>query len=374
MAKSGTYILLHTYARYNAAGTMEYETGRSPTRTVTDVTGTISYGFQNPSDTQINRVRIYSTLASGTVFYLEKVVTITAWDGATVWANLSMADTTLDDQASYYGTNKGYETKRLYASGVLPPMRVVIEASGRLWGLGRMHRDGINEDATLYWSELAPDYRDWPTANGNNVFATPLIGMYEQNEIIYVMTRSSRWKVTPATYNAGMRFDKLEGRFGCVGHHTIQKVGSAVIWLSQEGFVATAGDADPRLISGMIEDTIGTLRMDRALFFVSRYDADENVYECAVSDGTSRLNNLTLCADLDPGILQPRWWVKHSLGRTVFSMASGIMPDGDRAFFLGDHLGNVWQEKVGWSDGVSDGGTYQGTLSYGTTSSSTTTT
>ena len=69
MAKSGTYILLHTYARYNVAGTMEYETGRSPTRTVTDVTGTISYGFQNPSDTQINRVRIYSTLASGTVFY-----------------------------------------------------------------------------------------------------------------------------------------------------------------------------------------------------------------------------------------------------------------------------------------------------------------
>ena len=260
--KQGTYEIFHTYARYNDAGVMVYETGRSPVWSGT-ITGTTSYAFNDPTDTQLNRVRIYSTLDLGAVFFLEKVVTITAWAGALHWVTLSMPDTTLDDQATSYLTNVGYETKRTYADGVLPPLRYVIAAQSRLWGAGRMQRTGTNEDATLYWSELAPNWRDWPTANGNSVFAKSITGLVEQNELVYVYTRDTRWRVTPETYNAGMDFTELEGGVGCMSHHTIRKIGGRLVWLAEDGFYATMGDGEPICVSGDIEGTIRGLKKSR---------------------------------------------------------------------------------------------------------------
>lgn len=373
MAKSGTYRFCHTWARYNDAGTMVYETGRSPILGPKTVTGSISYSFTQPTDTQLNRARIYSTLNGGSVYYLEQVVTITP-GGGIKWVHLDMADTTLDDQATAYFTNKGYETKRLSADGVLPPIRCVLEASGRLWGLGRMHRTGTSEHATLYWSELAPNWRDWPTVNANNKFADTLTGQYEENELVYVFTRSARWRVTPATYNAGMQFDKLEGGIGCMGHHTIIKIGSAVAWMAADGFYITAGDQQPQLISGEIEETFRGLRKDRALFAQGRHDRVHHELQWWVSDGTNRLNNLCLAYDYSDGLLQGRWYTLGGHGRSAMSLGEGLMPDGSRVYFIGDHLGQVWQEDIGRADGMGLGGTYQGTLGQGTTTTTSTTT
>ena len=255
MAKSGSYRIAYTYARYNDEDVMVYETGRSPIFGPQTINGVGSIGGSYTTDPQINKIRIYSTLNGGSVYYLEKVINNDT-TGGTWWTSLSMSDSELDDQATAYWTNKGYEVKRLNTSGVLHPMRHVVEASGRLWGLGRMHRTGTDEDSTLYWSELAPNFRDWPVANANTKFAVTLTGLYEYQELVYVFTRESRWKVTPATYNAGMRFEKLEGQVGCIAGHSIVKVGSAVLWLAQDGFYATVGDQHPQLISGAIKDTI----------------------------------------------------------------------------------------------------------------------
>lgn len=373
MGKLGTYRLLHTHATYNDEGTMTYETGRSPILGPITITGSISYSFTQPTDTQLNRARIFSTLNGGSVYYLEKVVTITP-GGGVKWVHLDMADTTLDDQASAYFTNKGYETKRLYTDGVLPPIRAVIEAAGRLFGLGRMHRTGTNEHATLYWSELAPNWRDWPVVNANTKFADTLTGLYEWNELIYAFTRTSRWRVTPATYNAGMQFDKLEGRIGCLGHHTIIKIGSAVAWMAADGFYITVGDQQPQLISGEIEGTFDSIRKDRAYFAVGRHDRVNHELQWWCSDESGRLNELGLAYDYSNGLTQGRWYTLGGLGRSVFSLGEGLMPDGSIVYFFGDHLGNVWQEDIGQSDGMGVGGTYQGTLGLGTTSTSTTST
>ena len=100
MAKNGTYRVAYTYAEYNAAGVMVYETGRSPTRTYV-ISGTQSVSGFYTDNARINRIRIFSTLAGGAVYYLEKVITNVSGTGAW-WTTLSMADTTLDDQATAY--------------------------------------------------------------------------------------------------------------------------------------------------------------------------------------------------------------------------------------------------------------------------------
>ena len=373
MPPSGTYRVAWTWARYNDADVMVYETGRSPVYGPVTVAGNFSVGGAYSTDSQINYIRIYRTLNGGSVYYFDKRVANDT-DGGTWWTTLSQADSTLDDQASAYFTNKGYETKRLYAAGVLPPMRYVVEAAARLWGAGRMQRYGTNEDSTLYWSELAPNFRDWPITNGVSSFAQTITGLYEWNELVYVFTRTSRWRVTPSDFNEGMEFDKLEADVGCIGHHTIQKIGSAILWLGQEGFYASSGDAEPVMISTQIEGTIRTLRKDLSLNFVSRHDREHHLYRCWVATGTSRLNNECLVYDYSPGLLAGRWTIEGGFGRTAMYVSSGIGPDGQTVYLLGDHLGNVWQEDVGESDGASVGGTYQGTLGYGTTTTSTTTT
>ncbi len=372
--KSGSYRFCYVYARYNDAGTMVLESGRSPITGPTTVTGSTSYGFTNPpAGSQYNRVRIYSTLASGTIYYLEKVVTVTA-DGALNWTTLSMADGTLDDQATAYFTGKGYEVKRLYADGVLPPLRYVVEASRRVWGAGRMHRTGTNEDSTIYWSELAPNWRDWPTANGESIFAKPITGLYARNEIVYVFTRSSRWRCTPANYNQGIAFDELDTQIGCIGHHTIQHIGQATIWLAQDGFYATRGDAEPTPVSTQIEGTIASILKQRGLSFIAEpYDRENHEYRCWVSTSDKALNDTCLAFETYDGF-QGRWDVRGGKGRTATYVTSGVLPDGRMVYFSGDHLGCVYQDEIGWSDGANEGGTYQGVLSVGTTTSSTTTT
>jgi hypothetical protein len=372
--KQGTYRLAHTFAQYNEAGVMVYETARSPIKGPITITGTTSYSGTYSTNARINRVRIYSTLNSGTVYYLEKVITNTV-SGGQFWTTLSMPDSTLQVQATAYWTNKGYEAKRLYTDGVFPPMRYSVHAAGRLWFAGRMHRTGTNEDATLYWSELAPNYEDVPTQNANTVFAKPITGLYEFNELVYVFTRNTRWRVTPADYLAGMEFDELEGEIGCVGGHTIRKIGSAVVWLHDTGIYATTGDQDPILISGEIEDTIRGLDADRLNFaWAMPYDWDRHELVLWVSEKGQPLNEMCLVGDMTRGVAQPRWTARGGLGRIGYSGTIATMADGKRYSFLGDHLGNVWQEEIGSGDGASDGGTYQGTLSLQTTSSSTTTT
>ena len=374
MAKNGTYRFVYTYAEYNSAGTMVYETGRSPIQGPVTVTGTTSIQVVYTSNTRINKIRIYSTLAGGAVYYLEKVIdNVTA--GTSVWTTLSMADSTLEDQASAYFTNKGYETKRLYTSGVLHPLRYVITASQRLWGAGRMHRTGTNEDATLYWSELAPEWYDWPAVNGNSIFAKPITGLYEENELVYVFTRDTRWRVTPAGYNEALQFDQLEGGVGCVGHHTIARIGAATMWLAQDGFYVSSGTAEPVNVSGPIEGTIDSLRMDRALFFMAEpFDRVRHEYRCWVSTSSSELNDMCLVYDMRSGITNGRWVVQGGLGRTAVYAGSAIWPDGRTIYMIGDHLGCVWQKDIGHTDGMGVGGTYQGLLGPGTTSTTTTST
>ena len=374
MAKSGTYRFCYTYAEYNDEGTLVYETGRSPIQGPVTVTGTTSIQVAYTSNTRINYIRIFSTLAGGTVYYLEKkIANVTA--GTSVWTNLSMADSTLEDQATAYFTGKGYEVKRLYTDGVFPPMRYAITAAQRAWAAGRMRWQGTNEDATLYWSELAPNWEDFPVANANSIFASSIKGLYEENEIVYVFTGDSRWRVTPSPYNDGIQFDQLEGGVGCVGHHTIEAVGAATVWMAQDGFYISSGVSEPRLISQDIEGTIKSLQMDRALFFVAEpYDRVKHEYRCWVSSAGSALNDLCLVYDTRPGLIAGRWTVKGGLGRTAMYGASGVWSDGRTVYFIGDHLGNVWQQDIGSSDGMGVGGTYQGTLGYGTTSTSTTST
>lgn len=374
MAKNGTYRFAHTYAQYNAAGVMVYESGRSPISGPHTVTGSTSYGGTYSTNSRINRIRIYSTLDSGTVYYLEKVITNDT-GGGQFWTTLSMADSTLQVQATAYWTNKGYETKRLYTDGVFPPHRYCVHAAGRLWFAGRMHRTGTNEDATLSWSELAPNYEDVPSANGNNVFAVPLTGLYELNELVYVFTRNSRWRVTPSEYNEGMEFDELEGTVGCVCGHTIAKIGSVIIWLHDTGVYAALGDDQPILISGEIEDTILGLDRERLTFaWAPPYDEERHEYRVWVSERGKELNETCLVGDMTTGVASPRWTVRGGLGRIGYSGTIVTLPSGERVSLLGDHLGNVWQEDIGQGDGASDGGTYQGTLSIGTTTSSTTST
>ena len=372
MAKNGTYRFAYTYAHYNAAGTLEYESGRSPIYGPKDVVGACSLGGSYSTNSRINYIRIFSTTDSGTVYYLEaKIANNTA--GGTWWTTLSMADSTLNTKATAYWTGKAYEVKRLYAAGVAPPMAYVVEASGRLWGCGRMHRTGTSEAASLYWSELAPYWEDWPLSNANNRFAQPLTGLYESNELVYVFTRDSRWKVTPSVYNEGMVFDKLEGGVGCLGHHTIAKHGSTIIWLGQEGFYASMGEQQPQLVSARIKGSISDIRKDRARHAVAIFDPDEMEYRCWIATGSNTLNNQCFVSDFSAWPNDyPRWYIHGGKGRVVFSLAQGVMPDGERHTFDGDHMGCVWQEEVGYSDGASEGGTYQG--SVGTTSTTTTST
>jgi len=369
MPTNGIHLLFHTYAHYNDAGTMVYETGRSPQQTFTVArSSSISYGFNRPTDTQLNRVRIYMTLAGGTVFYLEQVVTISVWDGTIQWANITKSDTTLDDQASAYLTNKGYENKRLYTDGVLPPLRYVIRAQQRLWGAGRMQRTGTNEDATLYWSELAPNWRDWPVVNANTIFGEPLTGLVEQNELVYPFTRNTRWRVTPNTYNAGITFEELEGGVGCVSHHTIVKVGGRLVWLAEDGFYATMGDGEPAYVSGDIEGTIRGLSQRRMLSaWAEDYDRERHEYRCHVTSSAEAINDLCLVFRTMDGI-NGDWCARWGFGRSCTSGGSIVIPGGKRTFFFGDHLGCVWQQDIGTSDGAGEGGTYQGTLSSATAS------
>jgi hypothetical protein len=372
MAKNGSYKILYTYAEYNDAGTMVFESGRSPVRTIT-ITGTTSIEVKYSSDARINRVRIYSTLASGNVFYLEKTITNVVGTGST-WTTLSMADATLASQATYYNTNKGYETKRLYSAGVLPPQQYCVQASGRLWAAGRMHRGGTNEHATLVWSELAPNYEDFPPANASTRFAEGITGLYEWNELVYVLTWNSRWRVTPADYNAGFQIDKLEGEIGCAGGHSIDKIGSAVIWLHHTGFYVVVGDQDPVKISGPIEDTIDGLDKNRMKFAMGRNYRPDHEYRCWVTDGDNQTNDMCLTYDYSRGLTRGKWTVRGGYGRTAMYAATGVMPDGSFQMFVGDHMGCVWQEDIGTSDGATDGGTYQGPLGKGTTSTTTTST
>lgn len=374
MAKNGTYRFAYTYAEYNDAGSMLYETGRSPVQGPVTVSGTTSIQVYYTTNTRINKIRIYSTLAGGSVYYLEKVIdNVTA--GGSTWTTLSMADSTLDDQAAAYWTNKGYESKRLYTDGVLHPVRCVITAAQRLWGAGRMQRTGTNEDATLYWSELAPNWYDWPSVNGNSIFAKPITGLYEESELVYVFTRDTRWRVTPSPYNEGMEFDQLEGGVGCVGHHTIQKIGGATIWLASDGFYVSTGNAEPVCVSGAIESTIASIKMDEAFHFVAEpFDRERHEYRCWVTTGSQSLNDTCLVLDLRRGYQSAEWLVRGGLGRTASYAASGVWSDGRRIYFIGDHLGAVWQCDIGHTDGMGVGGTYQGLLSLGTTTTTTTST
>jgi len=372
MAKGGSYKILFTYAEYNDAGTMVYESGRSPVRTVT-ITGSTSVMAVQSADARINRIRWYSTLASGGVFYLEKTSTNTP-GGGNLWTTLSMDDATLASQATYYGTNKGYEAKRLYADGALPPQRYAVEASGRIWAAGRMHRGGTNEHCTLVYSELAPNYEDFPPANAITRFAEEITGIYEWNELVYVFTPNARWRLTPADYTAGIQIDKLEGQIGCSGGHTIAKIGSAVVWLHHTGFYVAVGDQDPVKISGPIEDTIKGLDKNRMQFAIGTDFQTDHEYRCWVSDGTSRLNDVGLTYDYRRGLTAGKWTIRGGYGRTAFYAATGVFPDGSYQSIIGDHLGCAWQEDIGTADGATDGGTYQGPLGQGTTTSSTTTT
>ncbi|MCP4493374.1 MAG: hypothetical protein GY820_39620 [Gammaproteobacteria bacterium] len=372
--KSGTYRVAYTYAQYNDAGTMVYESGRSEFLGPFTVTESFSYGGTYSTNARINKIRIFSTTDSGSVYYLEQVIA-NSTGGGDWWVTLSMADATLRNQATAYWTGKTYETKRLYVAGAAPALAYVVEASGRLWGCGRMTRTGTSEASTLYWSELAPLWEDWPLSNANNRFAQPLTGLYESDELIYVFTKDSRWKVTPAVYNEGLIFDKLEGSVGCLGHHTIAKHGTTMIWLGQEGFYASVGNSEPQLISGQIKSSIESIRKDRARHAVAIYDPDAREYRCWVATDSSTMNNQCFVADFSSWpSAPPRWYIHGGKGRTVYSIAQGVMPDGERHTFDGDHLGCVYQEDVGYSDGASVGGTYQGSVGTTTTTSTTTTT
>lgn len=373
MAKNGQYMFFYTYVQENDAGAKILESGKSPTYGPVTVTDNIDINGVYTSQSRITHVYLYSTLAGGGVFYREKRFANVSGSGT--WTkNCSMEDDTLRTQAQAYNTNKGYETKRLYVSGVLPALAFVTEGAGRLWGCGRFIRTGTNEDATLHWSEFAPNWNDWPVANTNTKFAQRLTGLYEWNEMIYPFTRNSRWRVIPAAYNDGMQFHKLEGGVGCIGGHTITKIGQAIMWLGQDGFYISMGDEQPFLVSSDISSTIRSINKDRAWFAVGNFYPELQFYRCWVTEGTDRLNNLLITADLSRGIENIRWSVGGGFGRTVYSLGAGVVSGGQYRHFAGDHLGNVFQENLGNSDGANEGGTYQGLLSHCTTSSTTTTT
>ena len=374
MAKSGTYRIAYTYVNKNAAGTVTYETGRSPVFGPATITGTASVGGSYSTNARITHVRIWSTMSGGSVYYFEKdIANNTA--GGQGWTTVSESDSVLQTRATAYWTGKGYEAKRLYEDGVQPPVAYVVEAAGRLWGCGRMHTGGTNEDATLWWSELAPNWCDWPSVNGASKFAASLTGLYEFNELVYAFTRDSRWKVTPETYNEGMAFEKLEGNAGCLGHHTIQKIGAAVVWFGQDGVYATVGDEVPVLLSGAIRDTIKGIDKNRARFGVSHWDPETQEYELWLSTEGSVLNDLCIVGDFSDGLENPKWTIRGGHGRSVFYVISAVGPNGERIKLYGDHLGCVWQEvSSAEADGATDGGTYMGVLSYCTTSSTTTST
>lgn len=373
MAKNGQYMFFYTLVQENAAGVVILESGRSPVLGPITVVNTVNIFGRYSNQVRITHIYLYSTLAGGGVFYREKrFVNIL---GTNPWSQT--CDTDDDILRTYpqaYNTDKGYEVKRLYTSGVLPALAFVVEGAGRLWGCGRFERTGTNEDATLYWSELAPYWRDWPVANTNAKFAQRLTGLYEWNEMIYPFTRNSRWRVVPSEYNEGMFFHKLEGGVGCIGGHTIEKVGQAILWLGQDGFYLATGDEQPILVSGAISGTMRSVNKDRAFFAVAKYYSELAFYRCWLTEGSDKLNNLLITADLTGGIENIRWSVGGGFGRTVYSLGAGVVVGGQWKHFCGDHLGNVFQEGIGNSDGANEGGTYQGLLGYCTTSTTTTTT
>jgi len=113
---------------------------------------------------------------------------------------------------------------------------------------------------------------------------------------------------------------------------------------------------------------------DRALQFVARARRSEQLYECYVAIDDWATNDTLLQYDWSRGITSGRWHIGPSKGRTGTYLASGVSPSGKRIYFLGDHLGCVWQQDISQSDGANEGGTYQGKMGYGTTTTTTTST
>lgn len=236
LTESSPYLFTYTY--YNSVTGAE-SSPAPPSATITTGTAAanqdgvrinITAGDATTADT----IRIYRTVAGGSVFYLDGTATIAATTYDSVVADSSLGIELEPD-------NSRLPAKARYA--VVLDNRVFV--AGFANNPNRIQFSKIGQEGAKPESFQAADFVDCNLNDGDKI-----IGLGIANNAVLVLKERSVGKLTPIQFNSGgtersgsrkYLYEQLSGEVTGVSHHTLTSVDIFAVWLGRDDIYGTDG-------------------------------------------------------------------------------------------------------------------------------------